>query len=158
MTTQPNIIEKIHASYYQLAPAERKVADYVLAQHDQIQFMSITQLAEDCAVAEATVSRFCRSLELKGFNAFKIELARYSSPIPQKKRTTPTKDTIMGRCLEVGRMANDAVYQTMELLDPDQVTQAVSLFEEADRVICIGSGGSLLMAKEFAHLFFHRDP
>lgn len=37
MTTQPNIIEKIHASYYQLPAAEKKVADYgtPTAQADQ---------------------------------------------------------------------------------------------------------------------------
>ena len=68
-----NILEQIHASYYQLTAAERKLADYVLAQRNQVQFMSITQLAEECGVAEATVSRFCRNLKLKGFNAFKLK-------------------------------------------------------------------------------------
>ena len=80
-----DILERIRASYYQLTTAERRVADYVLAQHSQVQFMSITQLAEECGTAEATVSRFCRSLQLPGFNAFKIELARHcagSSPRP----------------------------------------------------------------------------
>ena len=148
-----NILERIHAFYYQLTASERKVADFVLANHDRVQFMSITQLAEECGTADATISRFCRNLDLKGFNAFKLELARYTAPAAPKRRNLPTKDTIIGRCLEVGRLANDAVYQTMELLDPDQVTKAVSLIEEADRVICIGSGGSLLLAKEFAHLF-----
>ena len=59
----------------------------------------------------------------------------------------------MGRCLEVGRMANDAVYQTIELLEADQLVRAVEMIENAGRVLCIGSGGSLLMAKECAHLF-----
>ena len=148
-----NILERIHAFYYQLTASERKVADFVLANHDRVQFMSITQLAEECGTADATISRFCRNLDLKGFNAFKIELARYTAPSAPKRRSAPTKDTIMGRCLEVGRLANDAVYQTMELLDPEQVTRAVALIEKADRVICIGSGGSMLLAKEFAHLF-----
>ena len=148
-----NILERIHAFYYQLTASERKVADFVLANHDRVQFMSITQLAEECGTADATISRFCRNMDLKGFNAFKLELALYSAGSQQKKRKTPTKDTTMGRCLEVGRLANDAVYQTMELLEPDQVTRAVSLIEQADRVICIGSGGSMLLAKEFAHLF-----
>ena len=40
-----NILDRIHASYYQLSAAERKVADYVLLQYEQVQFMSITQLA-----------------------------------------------------------------------------------------------------------------
>ena len=48
MDNQPHldILERIHASYYQLTAAERKVADYVLANHAQVQFMSITQLAD----------------------------------------------------------------------------------------------------------------
>ena len=71
-----NILERIHASYDQLTAAERKVADFVLSQHNQVQFMSITQLADECSTAEATISRFCRNLHLKCFNAFKIELAR----------------------------------------------------------------------------------
>ena len=148
-----NILERIHAFYYQLTASERKVADFVLANHDRVQYMSITQLAEECGTADATISRFCRNLDLKGFNAFKLELALYSAGSQQKKRKTPTKDTTMGRCLEVGRLANDAVYQTMELLEPDQLVRAVEMFEAADRVLCIGSGGSLLMAQEFSHLF-----
>ena len=148
-----NILERIHAFYYQLTASERKVADFVLANHDRVQFMSITQLAEECGTADATISRFCRNLDLKGFNAFKLELALYSASSVQKKRKIPTKDTIMGRCLEVGRTANDAVYQTMELMEPEKVVRAVEMIEKAGRVLCIGSGGSMLMAKEFAHLF-----
>ena len=148
-----NILERIHAFYYQLTASERKVADFVLANHDRVQYMSITQLAEECGTADATISRFCRNLNLKGFNAFKLELALYSASSVKKKTNTPTKDTTMGRCLEVGRMANDAVYQTMELLEPEQLIQAVEMIENAGRVLCMGSGGSLLMAQECAHLF-----
>ena len=46
-----NILDRIHASYYQLTAAERKVADYVLQQYEQVQFMSITQLAEECGMS-----------------------------------------------------------------------------------------------------------
>ncbi len=146
-----DILERIHASYYQLTATERKVADYVLAQHSQVQFMSITQLAEVCGTAEATISRFCRSLKLKGFNAFKFELARHSAA-PVKPQEQPT-DSLVGRSLEVGRLASDAVYQTVELVEPVQIQKAVTLFEDASRVFCFGAGGSMLMAQEFAHLF-----
>ncbi len=148
-----DILERIHASYYQLTATERKVADYILAQHAQVQFMSITQLADECGTAEATISRFCRSLKLKGFNAFKIELARYSAPNPVPRPQDMPKDTLVGRSLEVGRIANDAVYQTIELVEPEQVAKAVSMIEQAPRVMCIGSGGSMLLAQECAHLF-----
>ena len=106
MDEQHNIIERIHASYYQLTAAEKKVADYVLAQREQIQFMSITQLADECGVADATISRFCRSLKLKGFNAFKLELAQYTPPARVQQSSQQDADTLMGRSLEVGRLAH----------------------------------------------------
>ena len=147
-----DILERIHASYYQLTATERRVADYVLAQHAQVQFMSITQLADECGTAEATISRFCRSLKLKGFNAFKIELARHSVTTTAKGQPQST-DTLAGRCQEVGRLAADAVHQTIELVQPQQVQQAVEFIEQAPRVMCIGSGGSMILATECAHMF-----
>ena len=147
-----DILERIHASYYQLTAAERRVADFVLSQHTQVQFMSITQLADECGTAEATISRFCRSLKLKGFNAFKIELARHSAPASPKKQAHST-NTPAGRCQEVGRLATDAVQQTIEMVDHKLVQQAVELIEQAPRVMCIGSGGSMVLAGECAHMF-----
>ena len=147
-----DILERIHASYYQLTATERKVADYVLSQHAQVQFMSITQLADECGTAEATISRFCRSLKLKGFNAFKIELARHGAAFTTRKPDLET-DTPAGRCQEVGRLATDAVLQTIALVEPALVQKAVELIEKAPRVMCIGSGGSMVLASECAHMF-----
>ena len=147
-----DILERIHASYYQLTATEKRVADYVLAQPEQVKFMSITQLADECGTADATISRFCRSLKLKGFNAFKIELARHSTSAAGQTLRHDT-DTLAGRARQVGRQATDAIAQTLELVNPAQVEQAVEMIEAADRCICIGSGGSMLMANTFANLF-----
>ena len=150
-----SILEQIHAAYYQLTAAERKVADYVLTQYADVQFMSITQLAEECGVAEATISRFCRSMNLKGFNAFKMELARHSvsSAVSPKSLSEPDTDTFEGRCRQAGQLAIDAVSQTLELLREDTVNAAVDLLDRAGRVLCIGNGGSLITAGECSNHF-----
>ena len=128
-----DILERIHASYYQLTATERKVADYVLANPEQVKFMSITQLADECGTADATISRFCRSLKLKGFNAFKIELARHATTSTRPERHDA--DTLLGRSQEVGRLATDAIAQTLELLEPEKIEQAVELIEKANRCL-----------------------
>ena len=148
-----NILEHIHASYFQLTASERRIADYVLAQYPQIQFMSITQLAEECGTAEATVSRFCRSLGLPGFNAFKIALARHCAGTAPRPVSSHAPDTPGSRAEEIGCLSTDAIRQTLELLDHAQVERAVALLEKASMVLCLGSGGSMIMAQEFAHLF-----
>ena len=112
------------------------------------------QLADECGTAEATISRFCRSLKLKGFNAFKIELARHSvAGAISSPAENPAPDTPEGRSLEVGRLSHEAVKQTIDLVQPSQVLCAVEMLEKAEHVICMGSGGSMIMASECAHLF-----
>ena len=148
-----NILDRIHASYYELAAAERRVADYVLSQYRQVQFMSITQLAEECGTADATVSRFCRSLKLKGFNAFKLELAKYAASAETPSAGPTPTDTPMGRCAEAGRLSQEAISQTMALVRMEDIEKTVSIFEQADRVYCMGAGGSMLLANECSHLF-----
>lgn len=150
-----NILERIHGAYYQLSAAERKVADYILSQHSQVQFMSITQLADECDVAEATVSRFCRNLGLKGFNAFKLEMARHTATTnaghlrPQQDDT----ESLSGRCLTFARLSQDAITQTVDMVNTEQLESAVELLEKAGKVLCMGAGGSVILAAEFAHLF-----
>ena len=147
-----DILERIHGAYYQLTATEKRVADYVLSQPAQVQYMSITQLADECGTAEATISRFCRSLKLKGFNAFKLELARHSATsVPHAREHTGTAPARLGQ--DVERLASEAVHQSIELMEPKQVARAVALIEQADRVLCVGSGGSMLIAQECAHLF-----
>lgn len=146
-----NILEQIRASYYQLTTAERKVADYVLSQREQVQFMSITQLADESDTAKATVSRFCRSLGLKGFNAFKIELARLDGHA--FKRPEHALDTLEGRSKQAADLAINAIHQTVDLVNPKAILQAVEMIEQASRVMCIGSGGSMISAAECEHLF-----
>lgn len=148
-----NIIEHIRASYRELTTAEKKVADYILAKTVAVQFMSITQLADECGVAEATVSRFCRTLNIKGFNAFKLELAKISAAAAASPTQEHPVNSPAGRRQEVERVAKEAVEQTVQMLTPQSVEQAVTLLEKAPHVVCLGSGGSMLLAQTFAHLF-----
>ena len=76
--TAHNIFETNSSQYFQLTNSEKKVADYVLRHRIDVQYMSISELAEECTVADATISRFCRRLGLTGYNAFKLELAKAS--------------------------------------------------------------------------------
>ena len=59
---ETDIFEKISNAYYHLTTAEKKVADYVVLRQRDTQYMSISELAEACGVAEATISRFTKRL------------------------------------------------------------------------------------------------
>ena len=57
-----DFITKIRSSYNQLTKAEKKVADYILANPKDVLFMSITDLAEACEVGDTSVFRDRKSV------------------------------------------------------------------------------------------------
>ena len=146
-----NILDTIRAKYYEFRPAEQKVANYVLGNYEKIQFMSISELAEFAGVADATVTRFCRSLDLKGFNIFKIKLA---ACIGENNIFDPqSNESVLASGQQSAIESKTAIDETVALLDKDAIHQAIEMFECADRVMCAGSGGSMRMADECANLF-----
>ena len=152
-----SVLEKISGEYYSLTSSEKKTADYVLSHLGETQFMSISELAEACDVAEATISRFCRRLEYKGYNAFKLAIAnaaaqrgRFDNPLSGE---VVSEDSAEDICRKLLTAHTEAMRQTMDVLSNDAVCRAADLLESADKVLCMGQGGSMLMANEAAHLF-----
>lgn len=150
-----DIFGRISGSYDRLTAAEKRVADYVLDNRGQVQFLSITQLAEACGTAEATVSRFCRRLGVKGYGSFKLALAEagamYRSSVELRQEVNFDQlSTLYQRLLAQNQ---EAMRQTLELLAPDAVLRGARVLQQARRVYCMGQGGSMIMAQEAAHLF-----
>lgn len=152
-----NVFETISRAYYDLTAAEKKTADYVMKHHDETQYMSIAELADASGVAEATVSRFCRRLGYKGYSAFKLAIANAAAVGRQEgdqlsgqiREDDSLED--MSRKLYSADLA--AMAQTLERLDPERIAVAVDCLEKAGKVLCMGQGGSMVMAAEAAHLF-----
>ena len=155
---ESDVFEKISNAYYRLTTAEKKVADYVIIHQRDTQYMSISELAEACGVAEATISRFAKRLGCKGYNAFKLAMAnsvagRSASVNNPLSGEVLAEDSVSDMCQKLFAAELDAMEQTLGLLRPEAVTAAGDLLDAADKVLCMGQGGSMVMAQEAAHLF-----
>ena len=71
-----NFWELLHQRQDQLTRSGHAVADYLLQHADEAQYLSISSLARECNVAEATVFRFCRALGFDGYHEMRIALAQ----------------------------------------------------------------------------------
>ena len=158
--SQGNVFARLDNEYYQLTGAEKKVADYVVGHEKQTQFMSISELAEECGVAEATISRFCRRMGYKGYSAFKLAVANStagsSRDEPDREGETPHGEDGPYQTLYDADIA--AIDQTRKLIRPRTVAQAARLLHGSGKVLCMGQGGSMIMAQEAAHLFSNTCP
>ena len=151
-----DVFEKINSEYYQLTSAEKKVADYAVIHQQQTQFMSISELAEEAGVAEATISRFCKRLGSKGYSAFTLAIAHATAGRADPSAADEEEaeeDSVEGLCRAVYRSNAEALAQTLELIQPDGVRKAADMIISAGRVLCMGQGGSMILSQECAHLF-----
>ena len=151
-----SVFVHIGSEYYTFTAAEKKLADYILSAQDCISRMSISELASACSVADATVSRFCRRLGYKGYPDFKLAIANASihrledNPLSGEITREDTLETISQKLLNASAMA---MGQTREVLNLDAVAKAAAVLRESTSVLCMGQGGSMLIASEAAHLF-----
>ena len=156
MESQPSVFVHIGSEYYTFTASEKKLADYILSAQDSISRMSISELASACAVADATVSRFCRRLGYKGYPDFKIAIANASvgrledNPLSGEITQEDDLETISRKLLNA---SVTAMNQTREVLNLQAVAQAAAILRSSTSVYCMGQGGSMLIAAEAAHLF-----
>lgn len=69
-------IEKLIAGCLSLTPIESHIVDYIFKHKEDILLFSINDLATVLYVSKATILRFCKKLGFKGFNDFKVQLAK----------------------------------------------------------------------------------
>ena len=124
-TTETGFTQRISKEYYNLTAAEKKAADYVVAHRAEAQNLSITELAAASDVAEATISRFVRRLKYKGYNEFRLDIARSvtasSSGLSPLSGEVTDGDSFSEIIRKIYTADVDAITQTLELIDERKI-------------------------------------
>ena len=146
-----NVLERMTARYNSMTRSNKKIADYIFNHRLQAQYLSITSLADECGVAVATVTRFCRDLGFGGYNTFKIALAKSGftdeGHIEEYAQDAEAEDSTFEDLLSrLYARHTSAIAQTMAKLNGKDVRRAVEILAAANRVLCMGQGGSLVAA------------
>lgn len=166
----PDILSIIKDSYSELRPAERQVADVVLADVTFSVDASNAEIAKRANVSEPTVTRFCRAIGCDGVRDFKLKLAQsvvvgrlYLAPGEPAAPTTdgsPLWSTVFGE-------ARNAISAVERSVDPADILKAAELVASAHQVVVFGLGGSsTALAQETQNRLFrygvvtisHSDP
>lgn len=147
---QTGALAKLHAEAEHLTPALRRLAAAVLARPREVIYQSITELAEEAKVGEASVIRLCRDLGFKGFQDFKLALAADLAVRPAGGETH-AENSLPELLERATREACLALRETRASLDPVALEAAVAGLLKAERVLVYGAGASGVTAGDFAY-------
>jgi DNA-binding MurR/RpiR family transcriptional regulator len=132
----------------------QKVANLILRQPEMAIYASVNEVAAAAQVSEATVMRFCRTLGFKGFQDFKIALAReLVTPSQRGQEEIVAGDDPAALVRRIFKDNTSALEDTLEVLDLSQMQQAVQCFLTCRRLTIIGVNGSASVA-QYAGLRF----
>lgn len=152
-----NIIARLRNQLPELRPAERKVADTILADLNWAISASIEEIASRAEVSQPTVTRFCRTIGSGNLKTFKLQVAQnLALSIPYRAEqllpTDPPSEIVTKVCTSVA----SSVTELGQRLNGVVIDQAAAWFAAARRINCIGVGsGSGLVAHD-ASLRFNR--
>ncbi|HBT16896.1 MAG TPA: MurR/RpiR family transcriptional regulator [Firmicutes bacterium] len=157
-----NFLLKIQSLYNQFTNAEKKVADYALQNPKKVLFMSITELAEACDVGDTSVFRFCRTMELRGYQEFKMRLSlsitEDNEDTEQLGKHINSSDAFAELAQKVLKTNLNAINETFNLLNLEEFSRAMDYFENAHNVYFFGVGASMLTAMEAMNKFLRITP
>ena len=149
-----NFWELLQQHQGDLTRSGRTVAEYLVQHAAEAQYLSISSLARECNVAEATVFRFCRSLGFEGYHEMRIALAQANATgaMVNQRELDPEASTAT-LCEHASGLFMTAINGTQNALSPEAVDQAAKMLHEAHQVFCLGQGGSMLLANDLCARF-----
>lgn len=147
-------LSTIEAKIDSFTKSERKIAEYILENHSDILHATITELAERIETSDASVARFCKTLGCKGYQDFKIRLAKEILPKYKHLNIEIEKsDTPEIICQKIFNNEIETLQETLEMLDVDLLTRAAEKIRSAGKIEIFGSGGSLIIGQDIQHKF-----
>ncbi len=144
-----NALARIGIAQPNMARSAQRIADFVLAQPQDIVGMSVTEIAEAVEVSEGSIINFCRSIGLSGFQQLKLSLAQeLVQPVQFIHEDLEPGDEVDAICRKVFHSGIQALRDTMSVLDPVTLTAAMETLRKAKRIEIYGIGSSAPIAED----------
>lgn len=150
-----NLFSHIRTQYHILSPTQKQIADFVLANADEVILLSLGDLAERCRTSETTILRFLRKLGFDSYQVFRVKMAQDAA---NHSGQSIYEEIQVGDSLEQVRQkvimsTVNSIQDINNLIDTgvlDKVTESVM---KAKRLLFCGVGASGVVAIDAFHKF-----
>ena len=148
-----SVINQICASMDSFFDTEKKIGDYIVRNPKKVVDMTVGELAKECGVSEASVSRFCKRIELKGFHHLKISLARELVDAQDDGEISGHISVDDMECSLRGILSNkmEELRQTVAMIDREELKKILDVINNADTVLMAAVGNTIPVAMDGAY-------
>lgn len=148
-----SVINQICASMDSFFDTEKKIGDYIVRNPKKVVDMTVGELSKECGVSEASVSRFCKRIELKGFHHLKISLARELVDAKDDGEISGhiSVDDMEGSLRGILSNKMEELRQTVAMIDREDLKKILDVINDADTVLMAAVGNTIPVAMDGAY-------
>ncbi|MGR5062368.1 MurR/RpiR family transcriptional regulator [Photobacterium sp. DNB22_13_2] len=151
MTIEVDIVSRITERFSQLREAEKKVAMLLIDDLAAASGYSITQMAEEAGVSEATITRFAKAVGCKNVRDLKLKLAQSLAIGQRFIHESPDQSGIQG----VYESIKNVININRKVVDEQDIATAVDILQNARQILAVGmGGGSTMLSQELQFRLF----
>ncbi|MFF2446435.1 MurR/RpiR family transcriptional regulator [Neobacillus sp. NPDC058068] len=132
-----SVLNEIQSIYSSLSDKERNIANYILANPEEVSRSHIQELADAANVSISTITRFAKKVSCRNFVEMKVKLAGGS----EAKEAEGIEQTLFASY-------RDMLADVQSLMDPEPFSRVLNFLKEAKRIFIYGLGSSGLAAQE----------
>lgn len=149
-----NVIDMIYSNLSAMTQTDKKIAQSILKNPGDAVNYTISELASKSSVSEASVSRFCKNLQLTGFHQLKIELAKVSDDESSYYKVVNI-DNIQQAITNIKDNKNAEISNTLASIDSSTIKKVMKLIENS-RIFQIAAEGNTFPVVEDASYRFNQ--
>lgn len=146
---EKSVLDTICASLDTFFESERKIGTYIIQHTAKVVDMTVGELAQACGVSDASVSRFCKKIDMKGFHHLKITLAKEISERGKEEEEVSNHISVndIGQSLK-NILANKVteITQTVSMMDTKQLHEILDKLNTAKTVQFFAVGNTIPVA------------
>ena len=146
---EKSVLDIICASLDSFFESERKIGTYIIQHTAEVVDMTVGELAQACGVSDASVSRFCKKINMKGFHHLNITLAKEISEkgIEEEEVSNHISVNDIEQSLK-NILANKVteITQTVSMMDAKQLSEILNKLNMARTVQFFAVGNTIPVA------------
>ncbi len=133
---------------------EQRIADFIIRNAANLSDYTISNIAEACGTSKSMVVQLCKAAGFKGYKELCSQMLVEQALSQTQDNPQETYEDILPGfspaqiAQVIMRQEILCLQDTMNLLDPEALSQAVSLIKAADRILLAGVGESALAAQD----------
>lgn len=155
-TMNQSVKQIIISQYEDLSRKEKKIADYIIANHHIVFTLSVVDLAKQTGTSPATIVRFAQHIGYEGYHQLKHQIIdeMKEEMIPEERFKLLThEENSTTTVLKIAEREVRNINKTINLIEKEKFETFIEYLRKARLIYTFGIGMSSILARLSAYLF-----